>query len=924
LHGKAAPSSVPGLRIGRPDDAYEQEADCVTNDVMTGGTAKRHWSLPHVESGTTLQRKCSCGASGDSGGECEKCKKEKEGETLQRKATGPAGLAAPPVVHEALNSPGQPLDPATRRLMETRFGHDFSKVRVHTDSTAAESARSINALAYTVGSDVVFGTGGYAPGTSQGNRLLAHELAHTIQQAPVIARQAGIIPAPPLDLSGPASKKAHEYKTRFFRPHVPQAPTISPPPVPEEDTPPVGPCPSTADVASQLKQSDVASKTETEMERDINLGKIRAGRARPESPTLIAKADAAIRKEFGSILPAGRKFTDPKSVDTHTPADFAKQRVPDDTAASRFIGQAALEAAGKQLRDLCITTPDNPQLQSEVAAPILKRRKIDFVRDHQSSRIGGLTTFPENKGKVTPHVDLPSSSANMGHIVVHEAMHFYVSDAYRRTAEASKLDKELMEGGAEYLARGVINARLGGDPDFAIHYGTYAAEFGYVTTYLLHGGLSSFKLAYFQGRTDLLGLPPVQPKLAISQPGDEFEREAEEASNAVVQGHQFAVRGAGVRGAKPAPSSVSGGLRLGQPNDPHEREADRIANEVISGGAGRHHWSLPSASGLAVPISRESTAIVRRAGPDDDKWDPAYRSRLSKLDKPYETFKAGLGEIRPTTQGGLSENAGRPIPERKGAGTPAVEITMPVLKRIYPDLAKDVADPAKAKKAQAYLDSLNLAFKIMKIDTAEAQALYLAHAFVESDQFRQFVETQGSLGKGAQKWMDDPTKAKLDTSGVSRYKTDQTVNPMGKYEFIGRGPVQVTHRAEYVENIAMLEKVAAQYQKETGNKDAQKYADLAREAAAAIKADPNQAANPKYSFLFSAAHMKKFGVDVGAAGIDPNPEKKWTGQDTASGWVAGGQLDADSRKRLGEKQAKFNEIRQVLIDEAKKQEGTVP
>jgi Domain of unknown function (DUF4157)/Transglycosylase SLT domain len=85
-------------------------------------------------------------------------------------------------VHNILNSPGQPLDIATRSFMEPRFGHDFSNVRVHTDVKAAESARALNALAYTVGRDVVFGTGQYAPGTSVGMKLMAHELTHVVQQ----------------------------------------------------------------------------------------------------------------------------------------------------------------------------------------------------------------------------------------------------------------------------------------------------------------------------------------------------------------------------------------------------------------------------------------------------------------------------------------------------------------------------------------------------------------------------------------------------------------------------------------------------------------------------------------------------------------------------------------------------------------------
>jgi hypothetical protein len=91
----------------------------------------------------------------------------------------------PSVVREAISVPGHALDSATRDFMEPRFGHDFSQVRVHTDTRAAESARAINARAYTVGSDVVFGENEFVPTTYRGRELLAHELAHTIQQRTV-------------------------------------------------------------------------------------------------------------------------------------------------------------------------------------------------------------------------------------------------------------------------------------------------------------------------------------------------------------------------------------------------------------------------------------------------------------------------------------------------------------------------------------------------------------------------------------------------------------------------------------------------------------------------------------------------------------------------------------------------------------------
>lgn len=98
--------------------------------------------------------------------------------------TGAESSTAPPIVHEMLRSPGQPLDANTRASMESRFGHDFGSVRVHDDAQAVESAQAVDAQAYTVGRDIVFASGKYAPRTAKGRRLLAHELTHVVQQSP--------------------------------------------------------------------------------------------------------------------------------------------------------------------------------------------------------------------------------------------------------------------------------------------------------------------------------------------------------------------------------------------------------------------------------------------------------------------------------------------------------------------------------------------------------------------------------------------------------------------------------------------------------------------------------------------------------------------------------------------------------------------
>jgi hypothetical protein len=134
-----------------------------------------------------LQRKCAYSGTPGPTGECESCRKKGESGTLQRAIGHPSSLNShpsdvPPIVHEVLRSSGQPLDLATRDFMEPRFGHDFSGVRVHKDEKAAESARSVNALAFTVGQDIVFGGGQLQTQTEVGQKLLAHELTHTIQQ----------------------------------------------------------------------------------------------------------------------------------------------------------------------------------------------------------------------------------------------------------------------------------------------------------------------------------------------------------------------------------------------------------------------------------------------------------------------------------------------------------------------------------------------------------------------------------------------------------------------------------------------------------------------------------------------------------------------------------------------------------------------
>lgn len=173
----SAPVLQPKLRIGEVNDEYEREADHVADTVMRmpDSLASTPVSIGSGTAEDALQR-CACGCGGSCGGSTEE-------ELVQRQADGPASPGvAPSIVHDVLRSPGRPLEASTRAFLEPRFGHDFSGVRIHTDDRAAESAAALSALAYTVGSDIVFAKGKYQPDAASGRRLLAHEMTHTIQQ----------------------------------------------------------------------------------------------------------------------------------------------------------------------------------------------------------------------------------------------------------------------------------------------------------------------------------------------------------------------------------------------------------------------------------------------------------------------------------------------------------------------------------------------------------------------------------------------------------------------------------------------------------------------------------------------------------------------------------------------------------------------
>lgn len=169
------------LRVGQAGDSYEQEADLVANRIMKmpGPNLQRHFGPEGIEQAKEhakpLASQITVLAPGRMGSEGLSQTKEADG-TVHGVNSGPEEQMLP------MRGGGQPLPDSVRNFFEPRFGYDFSHVMVHTDARAAESARSINALAYTVGSDVVFDSGQYSPTMTSGRQLMAHELTHVVQQ----------------------------------------------------------------------------------------------------------------------------------------------------------------------------------------------------------------------------------------------------------------------------------------------------------------------------------------------------------------------------------------------------------------------------------------------------------------------------------------------------------------------------------------------------------------------------------------------------------------------------------------------------------------------------------------------------------------------------------------------------------------------
>jgi hypothetical protein len=296
--GLGAPPLQKKTSIGASDDPLELEADRVAAQVLAapaGGTA------PAPVRGEARH------ASGQAGG-------------------------APASVDQALGTPGTPLDDALRNELEPAFGRDLSPVRLHLGAVAEQSARDVSAQAYTVGHDIVFGAGQFAPGTFSGRRLLAHELAHVVQQCglpgtrpggPAIAADGAPLRRQLLPVEG-SVPLAGPYTGYFPFPVPPPAP-----PIPKKDKAPEAPPPQAPPVAAKCEEFPGGS---TECEVDATgtpTGKVthRIDETNPCTRPCVEQHEAVHVKQLTTFCPALRKCYQAVDKGTRPATDCFKMAV---------------------------------------------------------------------------------------------------------------------------------------------------------------------------------------------------------------------------------------------------------------------------------------------------------------------------------------------------------------------------------------------------------------------------------------------------------------------------------------------------------------------------------------------------------------------------------------------------------------------
>ena len=454
LHPQPQNKIQPKLMVSSPADIYEQEAARVADQVM-------RMPEPH------LKHSCACG------GGCPKCQVEQQGQEnqfVQRRhisANDARETEAPRIVNKVVNSLDQPLDSATTAFFESRFRHDFSQVRVHTDTRAAESARALNARAFTVDRDIVFRAGQYAIGTSGTRRLLAHELTHVLQQTPRI----GVTP-----------RSIH---------HGQHHSTLTVQRQPYTSTP-----------AQTQRQPEVIQDTPSEQRR----WRIRVDRA----------VRAFFRLRGPGLTSSRVGFVDEAQFASRFPAASIPEKLLDIFLAASFNSKPyqildhnhQLLSSFAQLRAFIqqgITQGFFEGQTREIEVRTGRRFPAFRVTPGQliAENIAGITDVSGRRSSRRILVQAPTYV----HTLVHEACHFYIHSRFRDMAAArpdrddylfgARVLKTLEEGFAEYFARQVMEAN---EADFGpLSDNAYQAEVNNAIRLARTIGEREVRQAYFRG-----------------------------------------------------------------------------------------------------------------------------------------------------------------------------------------------------------------------------------------------------------------------------------------------------------------------------------------------------------------------------------------------------------------------------------------
>lgn len=418
----------PKLVVGAPDDVYEQEADRVAEQVMRmpEPAVQRESELEEEEE--LLQPK----ALSDQGSPAvqRQALPEEEEELIQPKAAESVSEVPPSLTEDLarIKGGGQPLDPQSRAYFEPRFGVDFGAVRIHADASAAAAAQALRAQAFTLGRHIVFGEGRYGPDSAPGKRLLAHELTHVLQQAPLVKT----LQRTP-DVDDP-SRSTQVHEALFIS--TPSGGTLRAWVNPD-------PANGVAGTAEDIKNQFIAALRSYISANPLSVGgTVPTRTTESQAETTAIAVDQDIRTTFPQIttpLPESRI------------RDIVGIIQPSQTSDSQFLNQW-LENRLSLMTDIDefnirASDPRYQQMLADILADDWAGPNVETLASRQAA-------FIDTGTRIYLHRGAPADLRRL--ILIHELTHFYTDQGFRDWVDATTAPRFYNEGFTEYLARMVM------------------------------------------------------------------------------------------------------------------------------------------------------------------------------------------------------------------------------------------------------------------------------------------------------------------------------------------------------------------------------------------------------------------------------------------------------------------------------------